>query len=153
MWEKEELSSFLFEAAQNTWIVGQSSKEERNHSTTYSYEAGDWRFEDNFFGDAPAGGREVIFYKNKPVWIMSYYGKVYRKERTGEVFDVLRNAVKEGFSSEDDSCVRGPDSYTDGDYKYVNYTNGAIEMFSGEEMIFKDGEELYTAIYSGGFIE
>lgn len=31
---------------------------------------------DNFFGGEPYGGREVVFYEEKPVWMMVYYGWV-----------------------------------------------------------------------------
>jgi hypothetical protein len=47
---------------------------ESDGSTTLWYESGDWKFHDNYFGGEPYGGRTIISYKNKPVWIMVYYG-------------------------------------------------------------------------------
>ena len=72
----EKLRLFLVDVNKNTYSTGDESlnKKESDKSTTIEYMKGNWRFHDNFFWGEPYGGRVVVFYKNKPVWMMLYHG-------------------------------------------------------------------------------
>lgn len=152
MYSTKGLKSFLFKAAQNTWAGGSSSvKANKDHETIYSFEEGDWRYEDTFFGEKPNGSREVVYYKGEPIWVMTSYGCIY--DDIGdheEVYGFLRSALKS--RSGDELSVKGPSSFEDSGYRYFNNINGTIERFSGEELIFHNKNEVYTAVYSGGYI-
>jgi hypothetical protein len=83
---------------------------------------GDFKMVDKWFGGEPYGGQEVIYYKDKAVWIMVYYGRVYdTKLNANDVYTFLRKSLQ--FPPED-KPFRGPDEYTEGDLTYTNAVTG-----------------------------
>ena len=36
---------------------------------------------------------------------------------------------------------------------YTNAVTGTVDNYSGEEKIFEDGKEIYTATYYGGLVD
>jgi len=110
----------------------------------------DWALNDNFFGGEPYGGREVISYKGKPVWIMVYYGSVDESIDPVSIYPFLRKAIS---MQPDELPVRGPNNFTDGDKVYENKWEGNLERFSGSEKILINGKEIYKASYIGGLVD
>src|SRR5256885_7645731 len=87
--------------------------DEADGSHTIAYESGGWRFEDNFFGGEPYGGREVISCDGRVEWMMLYYGWIGPNHPSNNaVYKLLRHALKQG---PEDRPYRGPDSYRQGD--------------------------------------
>jgi len=75
---KEVLRQFLVDSNKAGYAGGDEKKwiKESNGSTTIPFEKGEWQSDDNFYGGEPYGGRVVVFYKDKPHWMMVYYGWV-----------------------------------------------------------------------------
>lgn len=147
-----ELKNFIYEASKNTYASEDKNirvKQEDN-STTIIYEKGDYKYHDNYFGGEPYGGREVVFYKGKPVWMMVYYGWVVEGNNPEDVYGMLTKALR---NSSIDIPYRGPRELIDGDLRYINEVKGEIQNFSGEEKILKGNTLLYTAKYMGGVID
>lgn len=119
-------------------------------SRSIIFEDGDWKFHDNFFGGEPYGGREVIFYKNEPIWMRLYYGAVADKTDAHTVYEVLRHALQHPDKAKP---YRGPDKYVIGEYVYTNTVTGEIDKFSGRESITQNGKEVYWATYFGGLVD
>jgi len=130
---------------------------EADGSTTLWYESGDWKLHDNYFGGEPYGGRTVISYKNKPVWIMVYYGWLDDTvSDINEAYLFLRKALrakKDPPVGEAEETFRGPKEFREGKFKYVNNWEGALENYSGKEEIYLDGDLIYTAMYMGGLVD
>jgi hypothetical protein len=153
MIDKKELCKFLVEAKKSTYAAGDSANKIINDdkSTTLIFESGDWKYHDNYFGGEPYGGREVVFFKNKPVYIMTYYGRVDDSvSDINKVYGVLMDALK---LIPEDKPYRGPEKYNSGDLSYVNIFTGEVNNFFGEETIFENGKEVYRAKYIGGFVD
>ncbi len=149
---KEEVAKFLTEANKAGYASGQERKwtKEDDSSTTIAYRSGDWRFHDNFFGGEPYGGREVIFYREKPVWIMVYYGWVDKTERdVRSVYGFLQAALK-GIKPDE---IRGPTAFQKDGLTYANSCTGDFGRFEGEESISRDDQIIYRAGYSGGLVD
>jgi hypothetical protein len=149
----KELCKFLVKAKKATYASGDAAKNiiESDMSSTLTFEDGDWRYCDNYFGGEPFGGREVVFFKNQPVYMMVYYGGVAeRVADIKEVYKFLRAAlmlVPKG------KPFRGPRKHMADDFEYLNTYEGEIDNFFGEETIkLADGKEIYRAKYSGGFV-
>lgn len=125
--------------------------DEPNRSHTIKYAEKDWTFHDNYFGGEPYGGREVIFYQERPVWIMVYYGAILDKNlNSSEIYSFLRKAL---MAFPKDMPMRGPEKLLGRDWSYKNEVKGDFESFSGEEIIcFKD-EIVYSAKYQGGLVD
>jgi hypothetical protein len=152
MFDKKTLCKFLVAAKKTTYAAGDLAKKIINNdkSTTLIFENGDWKYHDNYFGGEPYGGREVVFFKGEPVFIMTYYGQV--KDSVADlnkVYETLMDALK---LIPEDKPYRGPKEYKSGNLLYKNTFTGEVNNFFGEEFIFEDGKEIYTAKYIGGFV-
>ena len=73
MLDTKKLCKFLVEAKKVTYATGDLANKAINSdkSTTLIFENGDWKYHDNYFGGEPYGGREVVFFKNQPIYIMA----------------------------------------------------------------------------------
>jgi hypothetical protein len=149
----DELKSFLVKAKKATYASGDESAKiiGEDKSTTLIFENGDWKYHDNYFGGEPYGGREVVFFQGKPVYIMTYYGWVDEKvTEVKEVYKTLQQALS---LIPEDKPYRGPREYSQGDYSYINHFEGEIDSFYGEEVIKLGNATIYTAKYMGGLVD
>lgn len=149
----KQIEAFRKEANRAAGYESEGQKneiKEKDGSTTLWYESGDWKFHDNFFGGEPYGGRLVISQKNKPVWMMVYYGWLDASvSDVDEAYGFLRKAMR----AEAEGGFRGPKEFVDGNFKYVNNWQGTSENYSGKEEIYFDGNLIYTATYMGGLVD
>ncbi len=147
-----DLRQFLIDSNKAGYAGGEEKKwiKESDGSTTIPYTQGEWRSHDNFFGGEPYGGRVVVFYQNKPVWIMVYYGWVANGIETDPVYKILRSALKQ---MPEDAPFRGPKEFVDGEFAYHNIWSGDIERYSGEEQIIQGEKLIYKANYMGGLVD
>lgn len=147
-----ELKKFILEASRATYASGDSSVNEKqpDESTTIRYESGVYSFRDNFFGGEPFGGREVVFFDNKPIWMMVYYGSVFEGSEAKEILPFLMESLS---NTTLEMPYRGPESYKSGSLRYENKLTGTVEKFSGMEKIYKEDVCVYEASYLGGLID
>lgn len=150
--EIEQLRSFLVDSNRAGYAGGNEKKwvKESDGSTTIPYSKGSWRSHDNFFGGEPYGGRTVVFYENKAVWMMVYYGWVEEGVNADLVYGTLRGALMQ---MPVDHPYRGPREFTQGDLTYTNNWDGELDRFSGEEVITQQGKVIYKANYLGGEVD
>jgi hypothetical protein len=148
----EELRLFLVDANKHTYSTGDESLniKEADGSTTITYKNENWKYHDNFFGGEPYGGREVVSFKEKPIWVMVYYGSIDITITPETVYPTLQKALR---AMPVDSPFRGPREINNGEFTYVNSWTGSISKFSGEEIILKNGKEIYKAQYMGGLVD
>jgi len=147
------LLKFLVDASRRGYAAGGGAVRvrEADHSMTIVHEQGDWKFHDNYFGGEPYGGREVVFFRDQPVWMAIYFGWVEdRSAGIDTIYAFLQRAllqVPAGFP------VRGPAEFHDGAFIYRNAYQGGITNFSGEETIHQGERFLYKARYAGGLVD
>lgn len=147
----DDIRLFLVKANRSGYGNEQTKQiDEADGSHGIEYSDGDWKFHDNFFGGEPFGGREVISYKNKPVWMMVYYGFVTEMSQQKEIYTFLKKAL---LSFTEDMPYRGPEELTDGDWQYSNKVIGEFANFSGEETIAYMGVPVYQTKYQGGLVD
>lgn len=149
----QNLKEFLVKAKKGTYASGDKSKKiiESDKSTTLIFVDGDFKYHDNYFGGEPYGGREVVFFKGEPIYIMVYYGLVDKKTNNfREVYKILQKALS---LIPEDRPYHGPKEYIEGDYLYLNNFTGEIDNFFGEEVIQHQGKEIYKANYIGGLVD
>ncbi|MFA4975787.1 MAG: DUF5680 domain-containing protein [Candidatus Paceibacterota bacterium] len=150
----KKLSDFLSNANKVGYSSGIKAKKikEKDKSKTIIFKKGDWKFHDNYFGGEPYGGREVVFFKNKPVYMIVYYGFVNKSVSDfKKVYKFLQEALSQ--KSKNSLQRRGPKKYVSGDFVYTNNFNGKIESFYGEEIIKIKGKKVYSARYAGGLVD
>lgn len=152
--DSKELTDFLHAANKATYANkdAQKSPSLRPSSEDYHFEQGDLTYHDTYFGARDFVGEEIVYKGSVPVWGMNYYGHVLLPEvSTGDAYTILRPALMQEYT--DILPVRGPQEYADGNSKYTNRVDGALEAFIGEENIFIDGKLVYRGWYHGGGIE
>lgn len=146
-----ELKKFLIKANMPHADGSAEITEESDGSRTIVYEHADWQMHDNFFGGEPYGGRQVVFYQNKPVWICVYYGFVDKNlSSAADVYDFLREALR---YPPKDMPLRGPAFYEKSNMEYRHAVPDDIENFSSEETITKNGKQIYSAQFVGGMVD
>lgn len=152
MIDPKDLTQFLVDSNKAGYATGEEKQwiTEPDRSTTIPFKKGAWRSHDNYFGGEPYGGRVVVFYEEKPVWMMVYYGWVEEQTAPDPVYVILRNALKR---MPDESPFRGPKEYAEGEHAYTNSWNGEVDRFSGEEQIMQAGKLVYKANYMGGLVD
>ncbi len=152
MTNKEELRQFLVYSNKAGYAGGDEKKwiKEADGSTSIPFASGPWRSHDNFFGGEPYGGRVIVFYEEKPVWMMVYYGWVEKGVPTDLVYGVLRSALMQ---MPKDAPFRGPKKHIDGDSTYTNNWDGDLARYFGEEQITKGAKLVYKANYRGGWVD
>lgn len=148
----QNLREFILEASRATYASGDESIKEKqsDNSTTIKYESGLYALHDNYFGGEPYGGREVVFFDKKPIWMMVYYGLVHDGASTKIVYPFLVESLS---NSTVDMPYRGPVSHERDNLKYTNEFSGDVDNFYGEEKIFIDGICVYEAKYMGGLVD
>ncbi len=147
----EALKAFLLKASLLHAFGTSNARAVQDGSTTITFEQDDWSFHDNFFGGEPYGGRAIIHYKQKPVWIMVYYGKIHS---TSLAADIIHNFLRLVLQHPpQDKPLRGPDSFIKGNFEYRNEVRGTMSNYSGKELILNGSKEIYWATYSGGLVD
>lgn len=150
---KERLQKFLTEADMHGYAVGNYGRKEKDGSQTISYKKGAFQYNDNYFGGEPYGGRTVVLYKGKPLYIIVYYGAVIEGEKDVKgVYSFLQEALRRKTYNGNFS-TRGPALFKSGSLRYINKWNGNIDGFSGREEIYRDDKKVYSAEYAGGFVD
>ena len=147
----KKLLDFIHEASTNTYASEDPKirKKQPDNSTTITYSSGDWSYHDNYFGGEPYGGREVVFYKNKPVWIMVYYGWIEGNNKPEIIYPFLTEALRK---APKDMPYRGPKEHKSGDLVYQNTVDGTVENFIGEEFILNNDLVIFQTSYCGGLV-
>ena len=149
----KKLCQFLATAKKQTYASGDKATKtvEKDKSTTITFEQGDWRYHDNYFGGEPFGGREVVFFQGQPVYLMTYYGLVEKSVTDfAPVYAVLQKALSQ---IPEARPFRGPEKFNEGDYSYTNTSTGEIDDFFGQEVISRNGKVVYVAKYLGGLVD
>lgn len=153
MLDKDRLCEFLVEAKKSTYAAGSSrpEKSEKDFSTTLTFRDWNWKYHDNYFGWEPYGGREVVFFKGQPVYIMTYYWAVNSDVSDLKmIYSFLQEALR---LIQLENPFRGPSEYKKDTLAYINNFTWEIDNFSGEEKIFLGWKEVYRAKYIGGFVD
>lgn len=153
MINKQNLKKLLQEAKINTYAnSGEDGEIElKNGSKKFEYKKGKFYYQDTYFGFDPFIGEEIIFYQQKPIWGMNYYGRVLAKNISAKnIYNFLKKALQKVNLA---NPYRGPDVYKNGDFKYINKTKGSIGDFQGWEKIYYKNELIYILNYHGGKIK
>ncbi|MCL5439013.1 MAG: DUF5680 domain-containing protein [Patescibacteria group bacterium] len=147
--ETSRLVGFLIRSKKEGYALGSKNIiREKDGSYSTRFKEGDFDFHDNWFGGEPFGGREVVKFKEKPYWMMVYYGA----DLTGKEL-VIPTLIKALSNMPIDFPARGPQVFEEGQFRYENEWEGGIEQFSGEEQILSNGERMYSAKYMGGLVD
>ena len=152
-----DLNSFLGRAALKTYAGGGAEVDpEEAGFKELEFRDGDWYYKDSYSGFFQSWGRETVWHEDKPVWMQIYGGGMTEKFQTNtkfahETFDFLKKALSAG-EKQNQFQPRGPQSFTDSDWKYACEWTGDITRFTGHEKILFKEEIVFTHDFLGGLI-
>lgn len=135
---QDEVKSFFFKAMLKGWAaIGNKIKiAEMPGYKAIPYRDGDLSLLDNYCvtpNSNYSAGTKTIWYKDNPIWFMSYYGN-YFKDAIPIVQKALYNAYQNGVFY----GGRGVPRYYDNDLVYINEQNlDDFTNFSGSERVVK----------------
>jgi len=144
---------FLIEAKICTYALDGEGGEKiiEDGSKEFVFQKENYLYRDRYFnGSGKFAGEEIIFESGKPIWSMNYYGKTLTDTlTTKEIYLFLKKAMQ---LVSEKRPFRGPDSFIEGKYKYMDKSVGDISYFQGIEEIFYDDVKIYELKYHGGIL-
>lgn len=120
------------------------------------YRDGEWRYRDSFMGYFKSFGREVVWFKDKPVWTQHYGGGMeseYKEDVSfaDKTFQFLKQALSAG-DKQHTFQPRGPREFSSGDWVYRSGFTGSIAKFCGSEEILFKNKRVFTHHFFGGVV-
>ena len=144
----DSLKEFLCEARKNTYAASASPIDNPRllASEQLEFQKGDYSYRDIYFsGGKRFIGQEIVYQESKPVWGMNYIGDTIGKLETSFLKESLFKLVK--------MCrLGGACEYEKREFKYQDQGQGNLEEFSGKEVIFSGGKNIYKLNYQGGIV-
>ena len=149
--DMNDLREFLVTAKKNTYAAGKGAiTSSRQGSKDLAFRDNNFYYHDSYFGDKYFSGEEIVYFKDLPVWSMNYYGKMLI-DNIPEGFDTtFHNAL---LKVSEERPYRGPELYTNNNYRYQCLVEGDLYYFSGVEKMFYESEEVYRLYFHGGSIK
>ncbi len=144
-----ELNEFLVKAKISTYSSSKAKKNIlRDGAKELTFKEGEFKYRDRYYGFNPFVGEEIVRRKNKLVWTMNYFGRIFFDVVSEkQVYKFLQSAMKQ---VKEDRPFRGPHNFKKGDFEYLDESTGDINNFSGIERILFQGQEIYKLNYHGG---
>ena len=159
--EKEPLLEFILKAHQHTYAAPKDIKRIHKCETPtlpghkdYHYTDKDWAYHDSYAGKTWAPGREVVFFRNKPVWCMSYQGRhdptIPDTTYQEIIFPFLQKALRQ---TTPEMPFRGPEHFEEEHLTYTFHMEGNYTYFTGKETITYKGITIFFQHIMGELIQ
>jgi hypothetical protein len=147
-----ELEAFIVRAKAATYVGdGEHVTSCRVSSHDLHFSDGDWAYHDSYFGGTDFIGEEVVYFAEKPVWAMNYYGRILRDEllTAAEAGHMIKASLSRMYQ---EGRFLGGFEHTDNDLTYIDTNEGSAVSFRGREWIRRGEEVAYELMYHGGLI-
>lgn len=148
-----ELNTFIVRAKSATYVGdGEHTTPSRLGSHDLRFTDGKWTYHDSYFGGTDFIGEEVVYFDEKPVWAMNYYGRILRDDfltaaQAGQMIKTsLSRMYKEG-------RFLGGFEHIENDLTYMDASDGTVDSFHGREFIRRGEDIAYELVYHGGLIK
>jgi hypothetical protein len=148
----KELNKFIVRAKSVTYVGnGQPVPSCRPGSHDLKFSEGDWSYLDSYFGGRDFIGEEVVYYKEKPVWAMNYYGRILRRDliTPAQAGEVIKASLSKMYL---EGRFLGGVTHQHAGFTYTDASEGDVTFFRGTEFISCAGETAYELCYHGGLI-
>ena len=154
---KTRLAAFLVTAKRRTYAGldddATVSRPILPGSRQLEYSEPDLSYRDIYFGTAFFVGQEIVTANERVFWSMSYSGGVSPDITDRGRFRAIYAFLRQGLLGVGEARpFRGPSQFEQGDFRYINTSEGEISEFHGTEQIFHGATGVYGLRYSGGII-
>jgi hypothetical protein len=147
------LNEFIVRAKAATYIgSGREIRSCRPGSHDLEFREGPFHYLDSYFGGADFIGEEVVYYEEKPVWAMNYYGRILAPESitAEETGKILKKSLSKLYKQ---NRFLGGLENVEGRDVYLDTNEGNLDTFTGKEWIERDGVRVYELVYHGGLVK
>jgi hypothetical protein len=147
---KEKLEQFLFKARLKTY-AGDGGKAEAalSGSTQLEFKEDKYLYRDVYYtGTNTFTGLETIYYNDKPVFSMCYFGN-WGNMTEEEIDKILRGAL---IANPDTRSYKTIEWEKDGFVYECNPDTDSIDEVSGSETISRNNEQIYYFYYAGSLL-
>jgi hypothetical protein len=122
-------------------------------SKQLEYSEHDLHYRDIYFGMSFFVGQETVTANERVIWSMSYCGGVSPDITDRGRFLAIYAFLRQGLLGIGEARpFRGPAQFEQGDFRYINTSEGDISEFHGTEQIYHGATRVYDLRYSGGII-
>ncbi|MEK6903758.1 MAG: DUF5680 domain-containing protein [Nanoarchaeota archaeon] len=147
-----ELVDFIIKSKKQTYASGKPARKLKDGFEEFVYEEGDYKYRDRYHArdPRPFGGEEVVWQNGRAIWMMNYYGfMLSTKVDSKAVYEFLRKAMS---LVDEQRPFRGTSNLKEGDFEYIDSSEGDVNQFKGTERILFKGKEVYRLEYHGGSV-
>lgn len=148
----DDLQAFIIRTKQSTYVgSGQKLLPYRLGSHDLQFFEGDWAYHDSYLGESDFIGQEAVYYRQKVVWAMNYFGRILDPARiaSAQAGAMIKASLSKMY---EEGRFLGGFEHTEGDLTYVDTSEGDVGFFTGRERIRQHGEIVYELVYHGGLI-
>jgi hypothetical protein len=149
----DQLNAFIVRAKQSTYVgSGQKLLPYRLGSHDLQFVDGDWAYHDSYLGERDFIGQEAVYYCQKVVWAMNYFGRILNPVRItpAEAGAMIKASLSRMYA---EGRFLGGFQHSDGELTYVDTNEGDFLFFTGREWINRKGETVYELVYHGGLVK
>ncbi len=149
---EKALLTFIVRAKAQTYVGdGQPSLARRPGAHELEYREGSFAYLDSYFGGADFIGEEVVYFEERPVWAMNYYGRILEPTQieAAEAGQIIKTSLSALYR---EGRFLGGFQHEAHGSTYVDTNEGDFTAFTGKEWIEREGEKLYVLVYHGGLI-
>ena len=154
---EEDLAKFLVVAKRRTYAGLDDDATIDNPllagSMQLEFHDQDWMYRDIYQGMSFFTGIETVYFKQNPVWAMSYSGGALHNitaDDTRHIYAFLRSAL---MLVSEELPFRGPLEHTMDDTSYRMDIDGALARFKGVEEVLIADSCKYQLSFAGGLIQ
>ncbi|MBN2550744.1 MAG: hypothetical protein JXB15_16385 [Anaerolineales bacterium] len=149
----DQLQDFIVRAKSASYVgSGAPSLAHRPGAHDLEFHAPPFAYLDSYFGGSDFIGEEVVYYQERPVWAMNYYGRILEPTlitgaETGQVIKISLTVLYQqgrflgGFEHATPLGI------------YTDTNRGDVASFIGREWITREGLRVYELDYHGGLIK
>ena len=151
--QTDVLHAFIVQAKQATYVGdGQKLLPYRLGSHDLQFRQGDWAYHDSYLGENDFIGQEAVYYQQKVVWAMNYFGRILdpAKITAAEAGFIIKTSLSRLYA---ENRFLGGFQHTEGQFTYVDTSQGDFTFFTGREWISRENEIVYELVYHGGLIK
>jgi len=149
----DQLTAFIVRAKAATYVGGGThSPACRTGSHDLQFREGDFAYLDSYFGGADFIGQEVVYFGDRPVWAMNYYGRILEPARItpAEAGQVIKASLSQMY--QEGRFLGGFEHETPWGV-YMDTSQGDAASFTGQEWIVRENVTVYGLVYHGGLIK
>jgi hypothetical protein len=149
----DALHAFIVRAKAATYVGnGEHVASCRPESHDLRFMDGEWAYLDSYFGGTDFIGEEVVYFAEKPIWAMNYYGRILREDllTAAQAGQMIKASLSRMYKED---RFLGGFEHTENDLTYVDTNEGSVSSFQGREFIRRGQDVAYELAYHGGLIK